>query len=153
MKLSFIILTLFTSVLQCEDNGGLATLSTSSGRYVFGQVNHIRADQFMLDTKTGRLWHLGYMKDNRPILEPVKYFDYENVVPGEPAELFYTDTPEPDEAHAKALSAMWENWKTRMEGKKRKAESVNPQSIAPAKDPCDPASIPPGFEVDKSGNK
>jgi hypothetical protein len=31
-------------------------LSSSPGRYVFGQVSDFRVDQFMLDTQTGRLW-------------------------------------------------------------------------------------------------
>lgn len=33
-------------------------LSSSLGRYVFGQVSPFRADQFMLDTQTGRLWEI-----------------------------------------------------------------------------------------------
>ena len=28
------------------------------GRYVIGQVSDIRADQYLLDTKTGRVWQL-----------------------------------------------------------------------------------------------
>lgn len=31
-------------------------LSTEGGRYVFGQISDYRRDQYMLDTKTGRLW-------------------------------------------------------------------------------------------------
>jgi len=31
-------------------------LSSSLGRYVFGQVSDFRVDRFMLDTQTGRLW-------------------------------------------------------------------------------------------------
>lgn len=33
-------------------------LHADGGRYVFGQISDFRADQFMLDTKTGRLWQL-----------------------------------------------------------------------------------------------
>lgn len=33
-------------------------LSTPSGRFVFGQISDMRADQFMLDTQTGRLWQV-----------------------------------------------------------------------------------------------
>ena len=33
-------------------------LSSPGERFVFGQTSIARADQFMLDTKTGRLWQL-----------------------------------------------------------------------------------------------
>lgn len=33
-------------------------LSAANGRYVFGQLGAMRADQYMLDTKTGRVWQL-----------------------------------------------------------------------------------------------
>jgi hypothetical protein len=32
------------------------TLSTDGGRFVFGQISEMRRDQYMLDTKTGKLW-------------------------------------------------------------------------------------------------
>lgn len=34
------------------------TLSSAAGRYVFGQINGMARDQYMLDTQTGRLWQL-----------------------------------------------------------------------------------------------
>ena len=36
----------------------ICVLSTSSGRYVFGQVSDSAKDKFMLDTQTGRLWKI-----------------------------------------------------------------------------------------------
>ncbi|SPD76005.1 exported hypothetical protein [uncultured Desulfobacterium sp.] len=33
-------------------------LSSPGGRFVFGQISDSGKDQFMLDTKTGRLWRL-----------------------------------------------------------------------------------------------
>jgi len=33
-------------------------LSSSNGRYVFGQVSDYRRDQYMVDTQTGRLWQI-----------------------------------------------------------------------------------------------
>lgn len=33
-------------------------LTTENGRYVFGQISEMRRDQFMLDTKTGKLWNI-----------------------------------------------------------------------------------------------
>ncbi len=32
------------------------TLSLENGRFVFGQISEYRRDQYVLDTKTGRLW-------------------------------------------------------------------------------------------------
>jgi hypothetical protein len=31
-------------------------LGSANGRYVFGQISDFRADKYMLDTQTGRLW-------------------------------------------------------------------------------------------------
>lgn len=45
-----------------------------SGRYVFGQINEYNADQYMLDTATGRLWRLVDTADgNSSVLEMVPY--------------------------------------------------------------------------------
>jgi hypothetical protein len=33
-------------------------LQADGGRFVFGQISDFRRDQFMLDTKTGRLWRV-----------------------------------------------------------------------------------------------
>jgi hypothetical protein len=40
-------------------------LQTEGGRFVFGQVSDWRADQFMLDTKTGRLWQVVMRTDDK----------------------------------------------------------------------------------------
>lgn len=50
------------------------------GRFVFGQINDVRADQYLLDTKTGRVWHLSVDKDGNEFFKPVQ-FDMD--VPGE----------------------------------------------------------------------
>lgn|SRR5487761_1938432 len=34
------------------------SLSAPGGRYVFGQINQMARDQYMLDTQTGRLWRI-----------------------------------------------------------------------------------------------
>lgn len=50
-----------------------ATLG-GSGRYVFGQINEYNADQYMLDTATGRLWRLVDTADGTgSVLELVPY--------------------------------------------------------------------------------
>lgn len=44
------------------------------GRYVFGQINEYNADQYMIDTQTGRLWRLVDTVDGgASVLEPVPY--------------------------------------------------------------------------------
>lgn len=45
-----------------------------AGRFVFGQINEYNADQYMLDTMTGRLWRLVDTADGSgSVLEPVPY--------------------------------------------------------------------------------
>jgi hypothetical protein len=74
---------------QTADQHASKVLSSSLGRYVFGQVSDFRADRFMLDTQTGRLWvascaplpgsstplsELGPIYQNgMQVLEPVPY--------------------------------------------------------------------------------
>ena len=49
-------------------------LTSGNGRFVFGQVSPNRADQFMLDTQTGRLWQLETVGTNTELqLFPIKY--------------------------------------------------------------------------------
>lgn len=45
-----------------QDAAPGSVLSSSGGRYVFGQVSKARRDQFMLDTQTGRLWTMVCLK-------------------------------------------------------------------------------------------
>lgn len=54
-------------------------LTAEGARFVFGQVSDFRADQFLLDTKTGRMWKIVYDGDNA-ILQPVLYY-----TPGNPS--------------------------------------------------------------------
>lgn len=39
-------------------NSSGAVLSSSTGRFVFGQISDYKSDQFMLDTQTGRVWQI-----------------------------------------------------------------------------------------------
>lgn len=50
-----ILLVVLSSGAFAESNKG-TILSSESGRYVFGQISELRRDQYLLDTKTGRLW-------------------------------------------------------------------------------------------------
>lgn len=56
------------------------SLSAENGRFVFGQISEYRRDQYMLDTKTGRLWRTvvisigeGENKQEVTLLEPILY--------------------------------------------------------------------------------
>lgn len=61
-KLLFLALGLSVSGIACaqdkQTSSAQKILASENGRFVFGQVSHHRQDQFMLDTKTGRLWQL-----------------------------------------------------------------------------------------------
>jgi hypothetical protein len=60
--------------LAQETPAGNKVLATPGGRYVFGQVNDVRSDQFMLDTQTGRLWRIVEEKESgRLLLQIVRY--------------------------------------------------------------------------------
>lgn len=57
-------------------------LSTENGRYIFGQISDFRADQYMLDTQTGKLWSIGLADikvgdktQEVRTLTPVQYLD------------------------------------------------------------------------------
>jgi hypothetical protein len=48
-------------------------LSTEDGRFVFGQISESNKDKFMLDTFTGRLWHIAESGEVGIFLRPVPY--------------------------------------------------------------------------------
>ena len=52
-------------------------LSSSNGRFVFGQISNSDKDKFMLDTATGRLWRIGESGAIGLFLKPVPYRDEE----------------------------------------------------------------------------
>ena len=43
---------------QPQQKSQQQVLSSSTGRFVFGQISNSSKDQFMLDTFTGRLWRI-----------------------------------------------------------------------------------------------
>jgi len=57
MKLAVLLLTLLAISTHAQERPA-AVLSASGGRFVFGQASQHRADQFLLDTQTGRMWRL-----------------------------------------------------------------------------------------------
>ncbi len=48
-------------------------LSSSGGRFVFGQISDSAKDQFMLDTYTGRLWKISERGDIGTFLKSIPY--------------------------------------------------------------------------------
>jgi len=57
MKKMLIVCILFGQIFAADfpaNNGNV--LSASGGRFVMGQISTMRRDQYLLDTKTGRLW-------------------------------------------------------------------------------------------------
>jgi hypothetical protein len=58
----------------------LAVLSSSAGRFVFGQISGMRQDQYLLDTETGRLWAVVCVaaadgQCQQTVLRPVAFVD------------------------------------------------------------------------------
>lgn len=54
------------------------TLASENGRFVLGQISEFRRDQFLLDTKTGRVWRVVVDKSAEDgtevsVLQPVPF--------------------------------------------------------------------------------
>ena len=62
-------------------------LSSTGGRYVFGQVSDSSKDQFMLDTRTGRLWRIAESSDVGTHLRTIPYRDEKGKVSPHPGEI------------------------------------------------------------------
>lgn len=70
-------------------------MSTEGGRFVFAQISDMRRDQYMLDTKTGRLWQVvertvpradGKGTTSYTVLQPVPYTDDNGKETSEPKQ-------------------------------------------------------------------
>lgn len=70
MKFIISICLLF-GVITYSHAQGSNVLSSTNGRYVFGQISEMARDQYMLDTKTGRLWQVVVDKDKNHVLQPI----------------------------------------------------------------------------------
>ena len=67
------IIVFFSDVIAQEKTQNNEILSSENGRFIFGQIPEYRRDQYMLDTKTGRLWHIVVNKEEVKSLEPILY--------------------------------------------------------------------------------
>jgi len=56
--------------------------ASDAGRFVFKQLGNMRADMFMIDTKTGRLWQLVTAGDQTKLmLKPILYSAVNGTIP------------------------------------------------------------------------
>lgn len=61
-----------------------AVLSAPGGRYVLGQISSARSDQFLLDTKSGRVWQLVIDTNNASLLQEVPFKSLDGTLSLEP---------------------------------------------------------------------
>jgi hypothetical protein len=88
LKIIAILIVLFSSLLfsplsakaqfgfsskQVQQESHQGVLSTSQGRFAFGQISDSSEDKFMLDTLTGRLWRLNKRTDIGLYLKDIPY--------------------------------------------------------------------------------
>jgi hypothetical protein len=69
-------------------------MSSTGGRYVFGQISDSSKDQFMLDTQTGRLWRIAESSDVGTHLRTIPYRDEQGKVAPYPGEIQETKPKE-----------------------------------------------------------
>jgi hypothetical protein len=76
----------FSEIIAQEIVQKKEILSVEYGRFVFGQISEARRDQYMLDTKTGRLWQIVVNNEDVKSLQPVLYISLDGVKTIEPEE-------------------------------------------------------------------
>lgn len=67
------------------------TLSVDGGRYVLGQINDTRADRYLLDTQTGRVWRVVNSEYGETMLEEVVFYKVSGL--GDSTQLLKSQTP------------------------------------------------------------
>lgn len=67
-RLLFLVPLLLVPIFSFSATG---VLNSDSGRYVFGQISDTRKDQYLLDTKTGKLWNMLVDEKGNSYLYPV----------------------------------------------------------------------------------
>jgi hypothetical protein len=76
-------------VFEFEARGEGVMLGVDGGRYVMGKTSEMRADTFVIDTDTGRLWRLTIDEESqRPFMSPINFIDAETgaLAPVPPSE-------------------------------------------------------------------
>ncbi len=74
------------------------SLSSSSGRFIFGQISDSGKDKFMLDTFTGRLWRIAESGEIGMYLRSVPYRSEEGKYSAFPGKIS-DPVPEEDKKH------------------------------------------------------
>lgn len=71
--LAFAVAALFAETARAipPEDSTRPILGAEGSRFVFGQISVMRADQYLLDTKTGRLWELVIDKDGNRMLRAI----------------------------------------------------------------------------------
>lgn len=118
MKIKRTILSVFLFSLVITkapaQNFQPAVLSTPGGRYVLGQISEARADQYLLDTQTGRLWEIVVDTNNANSLQEVPYKALDGtltLVPQNPQDEVQSsaralNNEQQQQAHAMAINAV-----------------------------------------------
>ena len=88
----FKIILLLASVVLCGQ------LSSQGGRFVFGQISDYRADQYMLDTQTGRLWQVVQDADSTNRLREIFYVSDSLKITKENSAFITILSPTPNQA-------------------------------------------------------
>ena len=67
-KIALLAVCAVSFMLGQESSFGV--LQSGNNRYVYGQVGPVRADQYLLDTQTGRIWAKTVDDNGNRYLEP-----------------------------------------------------------------------------------
>lgn len=121
MKSGFLLFLAFTAIAFAQTSAPAAApsvLKSDNGRFVFGQIGPARADQFLLDTQTGRLWEIVVNKEGQQKLQPVPYIQlagYDAFTPDSPADV--------EQLRAMAKQLAMEEYAKKMEAEKKSKET------------------------------
>jgi len=74
--MKYVFFLLIFLILNINLFGKERILGNDSGRYVFGQISDIRSDQYLLDTKTGKIWNVVINKKGVKSLEPLEILNF-----------------------------------------------------------------------------
>jgi hypothetical protein len=58
-----------------------APLAAPGGRFVLGQISDARADEYLLDTQTGKVWRI-VLNGSSTVLQPIQFVDSQGRISG-----------------------------------------------------------------------
>lgn len=73
----------FLLINFCNAADGLrpGPLASGGGRFVLGQISDARADEYLLDTQTGKVWRI-VLNGNSTVLQPIQFADSQGRITG-----------------------------------------------------------------------